>query len=253
MPETRDISLTFLKGMSVLKAFDETRTHMTLADIARQSGLDPASARRLVLTLVHLGYVRKEGRQFSLTPRVLVLAAGFLRGHQFGKLVQPVLNANAAEIGLGVSLAMMDDDQALLVAQSTLSDSMITFGFTLGSRLPILQTSIGRMLLAYGDPALARDLVERVPVEPFTPETVTDRARIADEIATAAEQGYCVTRGEFEAGTTGIAVPIGARGTVKAVLGVSDVTRRFPDDQAVTDVVNALRRYALELTRTQIF
>lgn len=47
----RDISLTFLKGMSVLRAFDEDQTHMSIADIARATGLDPATARRLVLTL----------------------------------------------------------------------------------------------------------------------------------------------------------------------------------------------------------
>lgn len=253
MVQDRDISLTFMKGLTVLRVFDEHRAALSLAEIARQTGLDPATARRLVLTLVKLGYVRKEGRDFSLAPRVLVLAAGFLRGQSFGTRVQPVLNRTATALGLGVSLAIRDEDHALLVAQSTLADSTVTFGLTIGSRLPLLHTAMGRMLLAYAPADEAERLIARAPVEAHTPDTETDRARIADEIAAAGGLGYCVARGQFEAGATGIAVPVGPPGDVRAVLGVSDVNARFPDDAAVLDVVTRLRGAALELAQTPPF
>ena len=68
---TRDVSLTFIKGMAVLKAFDAANTHLTLPQIARITGIDRAITRRLVLTLVQLGYVQQKERVFSLTPRIL--------------------------------------------------------------------------------------------------------------------------------------------------------------------------------------
>ena len=60
----KDISLTFMKGMSVLRTFDESHSQLTLADIARLTGIERAAVRRLVLTLVYLGYVRKDGTRF---------------------------------------------------------------------------------------------------------------------------------------------------------------------------------------------
>jgi len=252
MENDRDISLTFLKGLTVLRVFDEDRAALTLAEIARQTGLDPATARRLVLTLVRLGYVRKEGRAFSLAPRVLVLAAGFLRGQGFGTRVQPVLNRAAAALCLGVSLAIRDEDRALLVAQSTLADSTVSFGFTIGSRLPLVHTAMGRMLLAGAPEAERHRLLAEAPLDALTAESETDRTRIAAEIETAAAQGYAVARG-FEAGVTGIAVPVGPPSAARAVLGVSDFHARFEGEGAVLAIVSTLRRAAAELAHTPPF
>lgn len=253
MLSSRDISLTFAKGLAVLRVFDEKQTQMSIADIARETGLDPATARRLVLTLVHAGYVRRDHRHFSLTPRILVLASGFLRGNQFGKFIQPILNHCAAETGLAVSLSMPDGTSALLVAQSTLHSTSITYGFTIGSRLPLLHTAIGRMLLAYGDAAWAEANLDAAPLEAMTPDSLTDRARIRAAVEQAAENGVAVVRGEFEAEVTGIAVAVGAKGSAKAVLGVSELSAAFSDPGKTAEIIAALRRSAIELRRTNVF
>lgn len=104
--QNRDISLTFVKGMSVLKAFDTSSTHMTLSQIARATGLNRAATRRLILTLVQLGYVKQEDRVFSLTPRILVLAGGFLQGRRFGKTIEPVMRSFSDQISKAISMAI---------------------------------------------------------------------------------------------------------------------------------------------------
>lgn len=164
----RDVSLTFLKGMQVLEAFNDAGGDLSLADVARLTGHDRAIARRLILTLVRLGYVERVDSRFRLTPRVLVLAGGFLRGGGFGKLVQPTLNISSGELGFGVALAMVDGDHAVYVAQSTLQSSRFTFGFTVGSRIPLLHTAIGRMLLAWGDPDWAANVIASAPLSQVT-------------------------------------------------------------------------------------
>mgnify|MGYP003658305244 CR=1 FL=1 len=253
MANDRDISLTFLKGMAVLKAFDEDQTHMSIADVARVTGLDPATARRLVLTLVQLGYVRKDNRTFSLTPRVLILASGFLRGNNFGKLIQPLLNNCASETGLAVSLAMSDEENALLVAQSTLRSTSITYGFTIGSRLPLLHTAIGRALLAFGAEEWAAENIEKAALNQLTPDSLMDRNKIRDAVSETQRRGYAVVRGEFELDVTGVAVPIGRAGSARAALGVSDASRAFQDEARLIEVVNALKRGAGELARGNLF
>lgn len=242
----RDISLTFLKGMTVLQAFNDAGPAPSLADIARITGYDRAVVRRLILTLVELGYVERTESRFRLTPRVLVLGGGFLRTNDFGRLVQPVLNICASEMGHAVALAMVDGDHAVYVAQSTLQNSRFTFGFTVGSRLPLLQTSIGRMLMAWGDPDWAERVLETAPLAPVTRATETDRARIRAAVETTAEQGFSLVRDEFEDGIAGLSVPIGIRGTTRAALGLSEPNEELTPDE-IPRLIASLRRCAGQL------
>lgn len=242
----RDISLTFLKGMEVLRAFDGAEADLSLADLSRRTGHDRATVRRLVHTLLEMGYVEKVGGRFRLTPRILVLAGTFLRGHGFGKIVQPLLNICAGELGFGVGLAMADGDHAVYVAQSTLQSSRFTFGFTLGSRLPLLNTSIGRMLLAWGDPDWTDRMLAEAPLQKDTARTLADRDSIADAVAKAMAEGHCVVRGEFEEGATGLSVPVGARGRTRAVLGLSEPEETLTETR-IQACLPVLRRCAAQL------
>ena len=66
------------RGLAVIRAFGADDPELTLSDVARRTGLTRAAARRFLLTLVDLGYVRTDGKQFALTPRVLDLGYAFL-------------------------------------------------------------------------------------------------------------------------------------------------------------------------------
>ena len=61
------------RGLAVIRAFDAEHPELTLSDVARSTGLTRAAARRFLHTLVELGYMRTDGRLFSLRPTVLEL------------------------------------------------------------------------------------------------------------------------------------------------------------------------------------
>ena len=237
----RDISLTFVKGMSVLKAFDTSSTHLTLPQIARATGLDRASARRLVLTLVHLGYVKQEERVFSLTPRILVLASGFLQARQFGKTIEPVLRSFSQQISDAISMAMIDGHQAVYVAHAGADTKPVSIGFTVGSRAPLLHTAIGRALVAACSPEQARELIANAPLERFTESTVLDRDAIAADVALTAKRGFAFVDGEFEAGVAAIATPVRSESGETASLGISGNSNRLRDEDYQNRVVDTLR------------
>ena len=249
----RDISLTFVKGMAVLKAFDDNHTRLTLTDIAKITGLDRASVRRLVLTLVALGYVRKDGRHFALTPRVLILAGSFLRGNRFGSHIQPLLNRYARAFGCAISLAIADEDAAVYVAQSSSQEEAVTFGFTVGSRLPLLHTAIGRMMLAYGEASWREACIRGLGFEQYTPDTEMDRAEIARRVESCRTQGYAIANGEFDAGVTGFAVPVGRPGDLRAVVGMSQPNFELRDEEMHLRRISELQQVAQELGRSGLF
>lgn len=240
----RDISLTFVKGMNVLKAFDTTHTHLTLPQIARVTGLDRAIARRLVLTLVHLGYVKQEDRVFSLTPRILVLAGGFLQGRQFGKTIEPVMRSFSSQISEAISMAMIDGYQAVYVAHAGAKPYSVSIGFTVGSKVPLLSTAIGRALIATCSDVGAQELIANAPLERYTEQTNMDRDSIAADVALTAKRGYAYVDGEFEAGVAALAIPVRPERGEPSAIGVSGTAERFEDPASRQRILETLRECA---------
>lgn len=249
--QNRNLASTFAKGLAVLEAFDGLTPSLTLAEIARATGQDRAAARRGALTLLDMGYLRQDDRHFSLTPKVLSLAGGFLQARGFGRLVQPVLNRHAVTLDTEISLATRDGSAVMLLAQSTVTDGLVSQGFTAGSRLPLLHTSLGRMLLA-GDPD---DIATRIISQSGIPRPTDHALTTADEILTriraARNDGYTVTDSEFEPGIIGLAVPVTGPGTTPVVLG-SSVPRGRDGVLATDPILKGLQRCAAELRQTGV-
>ena len=86
------------RGLAVIRAFDAEHVQMTLSDVSRRTGLTRATARRFLLTLVELGYVRTDGRSFELTALVLQLGYSYLAGQTLPQLAQPLLEDLSREI-----------------------------------------------------------------------------------------------------------------------------------------------------------
>ncbi|GHF54843.1 IclR family transcriptional regulator domain-containing protein [Seohaeicola zhoushanensis] len=243
--QDRSTAATFAKGMAVLAAFDGSAPALTLADIARATGQDRAAARRGALTLVQLGFLTQSGRAFALTPKVLTLAAGYLRANHFGHRVQPVLNRHAAQLEAEIVLAAREGTEVLLLAQSTLASGPVSFGFTPGSRLPLLHTSLGRMLLALEpDPG---PLAEAAELPRHTERSLGSRAEVLASVAEARAAGFAETDGEFESGIVGYAVPVSAPGAAGLVVGTS--MPRGSDGEAA---LRALRLCAAELRQSGV-
>jgi IclR family pca regulon transcriptional regulator len=214
-----DTSLTFAKGLAVLECFNTAATALAVPEIARRCGLDRAVARRLVLTLVRQGYVRQAGRSYTLAPRSLVLAGGILQGQRFGLTVQPVLEGFAAQARQPLMLALRDGHEAVYVAQAGGTGILPRLGFSLGTRLPLLSTSLGRAMLGADTEADRAAVLAEAPLAAWTERTITDRARLAELIAAAPAGTPVRNVGEFEPGITATAVGFRCAGGEVAAVG----------------------------------
>jgi IclR family pca regulon transcriptional regulator len=77
------------RGLAVICAFDKDHAELTLSEVAAHTGVTRATARRFLLTLARLGYVRTDGRFFSLTPRVLELGYAYLSSLSLPEVAEP--------------------------------------------------------------------------------------------------------------------------------------------------------------------
>jgi IclR family pca regulon transcriptional regulator len=229
------------RGLAVIRAFDAENPEQTLSDVARRTGLPRAAARRFLLTLTELGYVRSDGRLFALTPRVLELGYAYLSSLSLPEVAAPHLEALVREVQESASVSVLDGPDVVYVARVSTSRIM-TVAITIGTRLPAHVTSMGRVLLAALPPAvLERRLAELRP-EPLTDHTLTDPQALARELDAVREAGFCVVDQELELGLRSIAVPVrDGHGTVVAAANVS--TRAGSAD-VTREILPALRRCA---------
>lgn len=91
VPLVRDLVSGLEKGLQVIEAFDQERSRLTIAEVAQRTGLTRAAARRYLITLTYLGYMRHEQKLFSLTPKVLRLGQSYLHSARLPRIVQPML------------------------------------------------------------------------------------------------------------------------------------------------------------------
>lgn len=239
-----DTSLTFAKGLAVLKCFDATSVALSVPEIAKRCDLDRAVARRLVLTLVRSGYVRQRGRAYVLSPGSLVLAAGLLHGQRFGSAVQPVMEGFADQARQPLMLTVRDGHDAVYVAHAGGPGILPRLGFTLGSRLPLLSTAVGRAMVGAETPATRATLLAEAPLTAWTERTVTERSRLAQVVAETPPGTAIRNDGEFEPGITATAVGFRCEGGEVAAVGHSAERALYADPAAAERIETALVRCA---------
>lgn len=244
---------TFTKGLKVLSCFENGLRSFSMADLAKVSGFDRATTRRLCLSLVESGFLQKFRGQLSLSPKVLSLAGAYLAVNDIGLSVQPVLDRFASELGSRISLAILDGDRAIYLAESSSGSVRLSFGFTVGSTLPLLHTSVGRMILAGCSDDEVDDLFDRLSPKPYTESTELDLAVIRNDLSDIAKVGFCFLENEFERGASALAVPVGLMSGRPAVVGITNTINRLSDEQERERSVDILRQTSMALRGLSIF
>jgi IclR family pca regulon transcriptional regulator len=191
----------------VIRALSEPGPGLTLSAVARETSLTRAAARRFLLTLEDLGYVRAEDRRFSLTPRVLELGYSFLSSLTLPEIAQPHLRELVERVRESSSVSVLDGSDIVYVAREP-TQRIMTVAISVGTRFPAYATSMGRVLLGgLGDDELAESMA-RADLRKLTSETLTDETALRVELERVREQGWALVDQELEGGLRSVAAPI---------------------------------------------
>ncbi len=209
------------RGLAVIRAFDADHPELTLSEVARICDLTRAAARRFLLTLADLGYVRTDGRMFSLTPRVLELGYAFLSSLSLPEVAEPHLERLVAQVRESSSVCVLDGDDVVYVARVPTSRIM-TVAINVGTRFPAYATSMGRVLLAGLPDSELEAYLGRVTLSRLTARTIATPAALRTELRRVRAQGYAIVDQELEEGLRSVAAPI--RDRAGAVIGAANVS-----------------------------
>ena len=230
----RDDSPDFIeaiaRGLDVIRVFKAGQPVMSLAAVAAASELPRPTARRILLTLEQLGYVRQVESGYELTPRVLDLGMSYVLSRGLWEIARPHMQALVAHTRESSSIAQLDGSDIVYVARVAVP-KIVALAVTIGTRFPAMPTSLGKVLLA----ALPLAEAERVLAEPsrsgITPPWRPEAAERAAALREVRARGWALTDEQLAPGIRSVAVPLrDGEGKVIAALNVNSHAAETPLD-----------------------
>jgi IclR family pca regulon transcriptional regulator len=236
------------RGLDVIAAFSADRPTMTLTEVATATGLARPTARRLLLTLEEMGFVRTSAGAFQLTPRVLSLGMAYVSSLGLWDIARPHLEALVARTGESSSMAQLDGSDIVYVARVSVP-KIITLRVEIGTRFPAVRTSQGKVLLA----ALSPDELDAVLAEPSRAGLPVAAGpspdQLRDELVRVRARGWALADEELAPGIRSVAVPVRDRtGAVRAAMNVTVHAAETPTERLVQEHLPLLLRTAGEVS-----
>jgi IclR family pca regulon transcriptional regulator len=236
------------RGLDVLACFDADRRSMSLTDVAMAAGLARPTARRLLLTLEELGFVRSSGGVFALTPKVLTLGTAYVSALGLWEIARPHLEDLVARTGESSSMAQLDGSDIVYVARVSVP-KLITLRVDIGTRFPAVQTSQGKVLLA----ALPLEDLERTLAEPsragLPPYIGRSPEQLRAELSDVRARGWALADEELAPGVRSVAVPVrDGTGAVRAAMNVTVQAAETSRERLLHDHLPLLLRTAGEIS-----
>lgn len=217
------------KAFQVLHAFDGPKRHMTLADIARASGLDRSATQRLVYTLETLGYLRRipDTRNYGLTPKVLQFSYNYVRANELIDKASPYLLDISRTLGETTNLQELDGHEIVFVARFP-GHHLVNVDIVVGSRLPAYFTASGTAILSRLSDEQRREILAQTRLEAITPYTEINPEKLLERVRRVAEKGYAIIVNETVLGDISVAAPvIDHRGLAVAAINIAVPTTRW--------------------------
>jgi IclR family transcriptional regulator, pca regulon regulatory protein len=195
------------RGLEVIRAFGGNGAGMSLTEVAEATGLPRPTARRVLVTLESLGYVRMENRVFRLTTRVLDLGVAYVASLDVWDVVRPHLQVLVGRTHESSSMAQLDGGEIVYVGRVAVP-KIVTIAVNVGTRMRAASTSMGRVLLADLPPAELAAALAAEPRGDVIPRSVPDPERLEQILAETRERGWTIVDQELAVGVRSVAAPV---------------------------------------------
>ncbi|MEZ4332082.1 MAG: IclR family transcriptional regulator [Myxococcota bacterium] len=263
---------TVMNAFRMLEVFDGA-VAVGVSDVARSLGLHKNNAFRLLATLELAGYVQQsaDSELYHLGPRCLELAHAFARNHPFASLARPVLESLVEQTGETAHVGILREREVAHL-DGVLPSQILLSGSRVGERTPAHCTAIGKALLVgvlerpfpaaapRGESVAGRRLatgaslasgIEQWTLESFTDATITDGAKLLDDVRAGALRGYAADLEEYAPGLHCVAAPVrDAGGHVVAAISLSGPAQRLSREVVHGDGARAVTAAAQRLSRS---
>lgn len=215
--------------MDVLECIAFSEQSLSVRQVAEMCGFSRPTTYRLLSTLSSRNYVQNDADgHYHVGTRVLALSKSMLDGLRLPEMARPGLRSLSRTAQETVHLSVLDDAEILYVDRAE-SPQSVRMYCTIGTRNPLYNTSMGKAILAYLPEEKRDALLDRIVLAPRTPNTITDRAALLDDLRDVRARGYAIDDMENEEGIRCIGAPIfDLGGEVIGAMSISGPAHRLP-------------------------
>lgn len=213
------------RALAILNAFSGKR-FLTLGEVAQATGLDKATTRRLLLTLMGARFVVQDPatQRYGLGGAIRALAASVVEHFDLRTTAAPVLAEIAAELHTTMFISVYRDGAAVCLDRIHDIHGMEVRWWAVGGTLPLNCGGAPKLLLAYQSP----EEIDRVltgPLPPMTPKSITDPAVLRRQLVAIRKRGWELAVDDVAVGLSAVAVPVlDADGSIVCALSMGGLT-----------------------------
>lgn len=246
--KTPDVSTTALKALNVLEIVADSTGPLTLSDVAARVGFDRSTTYRLLNTFVEAGYLLRDemSKQYRLSYKLITLSRHLLADNEVTRASQEILSWLAGQTGETVHLSILDGMQTVLI-QKVKGTQLVAVDFQIGDRSMLHCTSIGKVILAFQDTRFIEQVMA-AGLPRFAANTITDPAKLRQELRQIQSVGYALDDHEFSDNMRCVAVPVfSTNGQVQMGISMSGPDSRFSMEK-LQELTEPLLHSARELS-----
>ena len=243
-------SSSTLKALAVLEALVQAGRPVTLTELMQATGQPKPTLHRTLALFEEGGFVRREpaGRAYAVGNRLASLGLAILTHDSVATLRHAILRQLVADIGETCNLAMLRRGEVVYLDRVE-AEWALRLHLPVGSTIPAHCSASGKLLIAALPAEQRAALVAAMPLQRFTPHTITDRALLEKEFDRILAAGYAVDDEEYVTGVACVAVPVRVNGEPVAAVAVHAATARL-SLQAALDLVPRLTEAAARIAPT---
>ena len=246
----RESASAVSRGLELIEAIAGAGRALTVAELCGILDLPKPTVHRLCQRLAGSGYLAHEpgDRHYAIGPRLLRIGLEVMRGGA-GPERRAILKGVVDQIGETCNFTALAGHEVIYLDRVE-ARWPLRLHLEPGSRVPLHCTASGKLLLAFMEGARRKAILEAIEFSRFTPQTITDPAAFAAELATIKRLGYSLDREEFLLGLVAIAVPVRDRtGATLAALACHAPSARLDLARAV-EYLPVMQEAAARLART---
>jgi len=223
---------------------------MTATDIAQKLDLNKSTVHRLMMTLLHRGFVERNEATgiYQIGLKMVEMSSIRLNQVELKTEAYPYLHQLANKLNQSVQLAIYDSGEAVFIEKI---EKYMSFHMycQIGKRIPLYCSAVGKALLLDKSDQEIRDILDKVEFHPFTQHTHASVDALLADIHEGRNEGYTKDKAEHEDNIFCIAAPIyDYRSKIVAAVSVTGFSERVFEEEGA-NIRHNLSVTSLDISR----
>ncbi|MGD9868421.1 MAG: IclR family transcriptional regulator [Hyphomicrobiales bacterium] len=239
------------KAFSILDAIAGSSLPLSMAELARITGMTKPTAHRIVTVLAELGFVERDSskRGYVEGPRLIRFALSALQGAAPRTMRHAVLRSLSEQTGETCNFGVLAGAEVIYVDRVE-AKWPLGLRFEPGSHVPAHASAIGKLMLSLQEEDQLEQFLKTLPLTRYTSFTLTSPKELSRELKRIRETGVGVDNQEFIEGVVCVAVPVLAdNGDLVGGIAMSAPQARISLDEALA-LVPTMKSAASKIGRT---